>query len=63
MLLRHDLEQGANKSALARRLGVSLHVTRFTGGFGLAISIGISDAMPGRYGPRPTSDADETRRL
>lgn len=38
MLLRHYLAQGVSKSALARQLGIA---TRFTGGFGTAISIGI----------------------
>jgi hypothetical protein len=51
MLLRHYLEQGGSKSAVARQLGINrdtLHrwIER-------AIWIAIFDATPLRYGPRP----------
>jgi transposase len=51
MLLRHYLEQGASKSALARRLGVSRDtIHRWIRAGDLDRDL---DAMPVRYGPRP----------
>jgi transposase len=51
MLLRHYLEQGASKSALARRLGISrdtLHRWIRSGDLDRDL-----DTVPVRYGPRP----------
>lgn len=51
MLLRHYLEQGASKSALARRLGVSRDtIHRWVRAGDLDRDLG---AEPVRYGPRP----------
>src|SRR5262245_56023553 len=51
MLLRHYLEQGASKSALARRLGVSRDtIHRWIRAGELDRDL---DATPLRYGPRP----------
>ena len=51
MLLRHYLEQGASKSALARQLGISRDtIHRWIRSGGLDRDV---DAVPVRYGPRP----------
>jgi transposase len=51
MLLRHDLEQGASKSALARRLGISRDtIHRWIRAGDLDRDL---DTAAVRYGPRP----------
>jgi transposase-like protein len=51
MLLKHYLEQGTSKSALARRLGISREtIHRWIRAGELDRDL---DAMPPRYGPRP----------
>ena len=51
MVLRHYLEQGASKSALARQLGVSRDtIHRWIRAGDLERDL---DATPVRYGPRP----------
>ena len=60
MLLRHYLEQGTSKSALARQLGVSRDtIHRWIRDGELDRDL---DAEPVRYGPRPAG-ADQARRL